>query len=238
MPNSSPRGVSPENELLSSLVRKQYELLFSDLESVQLAQGKVLFEAGEAIEYAYFPRSGKVSLFAGTEGGRVIEVAEVGREGVVGLPAVLGIYDSPYRAVVQIRASAKKIKAETLCREFNRGPELQRLLLAYSLARLAQVSQALVCNHFHTVEQRFCRWLLMTRDRVNTNRFALTQQQISDILGTSRTNVTMCATVLKDQKIIRCTRGRITIIDEQALESSACICYREMKQEKKRILAA
>jgi CRP-like cAMP-binding protein len=235
---SSLSYVPLNNRLLFALAREEYALLFPYLERVQLAQGKVLYEADDTITYAYFPLSGMVSLLATTEGGRMIEIAEVGTEGVIGLPVVLGIYNTPFRAVVQIKASAMRIKAGALRREFNRGSQLRDLLLSYIHTRLTQVSQAVICNHFHTVEQRFSRWLLMTQARVHTNRLHLTQQHISDILGTARTNVTMCASVLQHNKFIHCTRGQITIIDQRGLEARACECYREMKKESSGFLAA
>lgn len=238
MPVSLLSPVPLNNQLLSALTPGEYALLFPYLERVWFDGGRVLYEAGSAIKYAYVPLSGVVSLLATTEDGRMIEIAVVGNEGVIGLPIVLGVFSTPYRALVQIKGSAMRIRADALRRQFNRGSQLQVVLLGYIHTRLTQVSQALVCNHFHTVEQRFSSWLLTTKDRVHTNRLHLTQQHISDILGTPRTNVTMCASVFQHNKFIQCTRGQITIIDQQGLETCACECYREMKEESSRILAA
>ena len=218
------------NQLLSALAPDEFALVRPYLEQVQLNPGKILYGADNTLKYAYFVLSGVVDLLATTEDGRMIGVAEVGTEGVIGLSAVLGICNSPYSAVVQIKTRAMRIKVDALRREFNRRSQLHDVLLNYTHSRLTQISQAVICNHFHTVEQRFSRWLLVTRDRLHTNRLFLTQQHISDILGTPRTNVTMCASVLQHNKFIRCTRGQITIIDQQGLEARACECYREMKQ--------
>jgi CRP-like cAMP-binding protein len=226
------------NQLLLALNREEYARLVPYLKRQQLAQGKVLYEADDPIDYAYFLLSGAVSLLATTAGGRAIEVAEIGNEGLVGLPGLLGTYRTPYRVVVQMKGTAMRMRIEALRREFSRGGRLQTLLLSYTHARLAQVSQALVCNHFHTVEQRLSRWLLRVQDRVHSNRLQLTQQHIAEILGTSRTNVTMCAGVLQHNNFIRCTRGQITIIDQQGLELSACECYRELKHKGGTFLAA
>lgn len=226
------------NQLLLALTGEGYARVLPHLKRQQLAQGEVLYEADDLIHYAYFLLSGAVSLLATTAGGRTIEVAEIGTEGLVGLPGVLGISRSLYRAVVQTKGTAMRITIAALRREFNRGGHLQGLLLSYTHTRLTQLSQALVCNHFHTVEQRLSRWLLMAQKRVHSNRLLLTQQHISEILGTSRTNITMCAGVLQQNKFIRCTRGQITIIDRHGLELSACDCYRELKHEDGTFLAA
>ena len=227
-----------ENQLLLELALEEYTLLAPHLERMRLVEGETLYEADDKIKYAYFLLSGMVSLLATTQDGRMIEVAQVGSEGVIGLPVVLGIHNIPYRAVVQIKASAMRIKAAALRSEFNRGGQLQGVLLNYMNTRLTQVSQAMICNHFHTVEQRLSRWLLMAQSRVHSNLLHFTQQHISEILGTSRTNIAMCAGVLQQKKFIQCTRGQITIVDQQGLEAYACDCSREMKDESGSFLAA
>jgi CRP-like cAMP-binding protein len=231
MSTSSSPPAPLKNQLLLALDSDEYDLLRPYLEQVELRADKILYGVDSTIQYAYFLLSGLVSLLATTEDGRMIEVAQVGAEGVIGLSVVLGPETTPYSAVVQIKSRAMRIRGDALRREFNRGDQLHGLLLGYTRTRLTQISQAVVCNRFHTVEQRLSRWLLMAQNRLHTNQLHLTQQHISDILGTPRTNVAMCASLLQHKNVIRCARGEITIIDQQGLEASACKCYRKMKQQ-------
>lgn len=238
MPTSALPHVSSANQLLSALPRKEYEQLLQHLEQVSLPQGKVIYEAGDAIRHAYFPLSGMLSLLSSTEEGGTIEVAMVGNEGLVGLPTVLRTDTTPYRVMVQIPGRAMRVRGDALRGEFNRGARLQDTLLRYTHTLLTQISQSAVCNHFHTVEQRLSRWLLVTRDRVNASEFHLTQEFISHMLGIPRTHVTMRAGALQQKGLIRHGRGKIVIIDVEGLEAAACECYRLVKEEIRGFLAA
>lgn len=180
------------------------------------------------MRHAYFPFDGIVSLLSMTEDGETIEVAMVGNEGMIGVPIVLRASITPYRTVVQRPVDAMRIKAEVLTKEFNRGGRFQDLLLRYAHALLTHVSQSAVCGRFHPVEARLGRWLLVTRDRVNSDNFQYTQEFLSHMLGTPRTVVSTAACNLQDAGLIRYRRGRITILDRQGLEAAACECYRAM----------
>lgn len=238
MLTSSLRHAPSDNRLLSALLREDHARILPSLEQVELRPGKVLYEATDIVRHSYFPLSGMVSLLAITESGNTIEVAMVGNEGVVGLPAILGIYKTPYRVMTQIRGRAMKIRAEPLRTEFNRGGRLHEVLLRYTYTLLTQISQSAVCNHFHTAEQRLSRWLLVTRDRTHSDEFHLTQEFLSHMLGIPRTHVTMRAGVLQQRGLIRYSRGRIAIVDLPGLEAASCECFRTVKDEISGFLAA
>jgi CRP-like cAMP-binding protein len=227
-----------KNQLLSALPSREYERLLPSLEMFECVPGRVLYEITDTVGHVYFPLSGMISLLAITKGGDTIEIATVGNEGVIGLPAILRTHKSPYRVIVQIRGRAIRIRANPLRGEFDRGGRLQDVLLRYTYMLLMQISQSAVCNHFHTVEQRLSRWLLVTRDRGHSNEFHLTQEVISQMLGIPRTNITMRVGALQRKGLIRCGRGKITIVDPDGLEHAACECYRMVKEEISGFLAA
>jgi CRP-like cAMP-binding protein len=208
------------------------------LEPVEFITGRVLYEIADTVRYIYFPASGMLSLLSITKAGSIIEVAMVGNEGMVGIPAILRTNIIPYRVMVQIPGRGMRLRADVLSGEFNKGGRLQDMLLRYTHTVLSQISQSAVCNYFHTVEQRLCRWLLVTRDRVHSNKFCLTQEVISHMLGVPRTNVTMRAGALQQKGLIRYSRGKISIIDPRGLEEAACECYEVVKEELSGFLAA
>lgn len=238
MPTSPCLHVPSKNQLLSSLAREDYERIRPHLEHIELPAGTVLYEIDDTFMYAYFPLSGMISLLSINADGGTMEVAMIGNEGMVGLPAILGINKVPYQVMVQIRGSGIRISADLLCGEFNRGGRLQDVLLRYTCTLLRQTSQSAVCNHFHTVEQRLSRWLLALRDRVQSNELPLTQEVISQLLGVPRTNVTMRAGTLQQKELIRYSRGKIVIVDPRGLEAAACECYRMIKDAASDFLVA
>lgn len=227
-----------QNKILAALPHEEYERLLRNLEPVHLAQSKILSEAGDVIKHAYFLLNGVVSLLSTTEDGETIEAAMLGSEGMIGIPVILRGVVTPYRTITQIAANAMRIKADVLQNEFARSTYLQDLLLKYTHSLLAQVSQSATCNHFHKVEKRLCRWLLAMRDRVQADRFHLTQEFISDMLGAPRSSVTIAALKLQDAGIIQYRRGKITILNQRRLEAAACGCYRIVKKETGEIVAA
>lgn len=238
MPVSITPHLVTKNYLLAALLRPEYERLAPHLEPVHLARGQTLADAGDTLRYAYFPTNGMVSLLSTTEDGQSIEVAMVGCDGVVGVPIILRVGVMPYWSMVQLPADAMRIKASVLRKEFDRGGQLHDLMLRYTHSLLAQISQSAVCNRFHTVEERLCRWLLISRDRVKSDTINLTQEFIAQMLGTARTGVTMAAVPLQDAGLIRYRRGKITILDRQGLERAACECYAIVKREISHMLAA
>lgn len=238
MPVSPLHSAPLDNRLLSALPREDYMRLLPSLEQVELKAGRVFYEATDVVRHSYFPLSGMASLLSLTEAGNTIEVAMVGDEGVIGLPAVLGIHKTPYRVMAQVGGRAMRIRAEALRAEFARGGKLHDVLLRYTYTLLTQISQSAVCNHFHTAQQRLSRWLLVTRDRTHSDEFSLTQEFLSHMLGIPRTHVTMRAGALQQKGLIRYSRGRIAIVNLRGLEAAACECYRAVRDEIRDFLAA
>jgi CRP-like cAMP-binding protein len=217
------------NDLFSALPRKDYQRLLAGLEEVTLTYGQVLYEPGDSIRHVYFPVDSLVSLLTLVEGHLALEVGMVGREGMVGTPITLGIEISPVRALVQGSGTAMRMTAARFRREFRQCPQLQRALYHYVHLLMAQVTQTAACNRFHVVESRLARWLLMTRDRVRLNRFHLTQEFLSHMLGVRRVGITKAASGLQQRKLISYSRGNITILAPAGLEAAACTCYQIIK---------
>lgn len=225
-----------ENRLLAALPAEEYQCLVPDLKFVSLSIEQVLYEAGEPIKYVYFPHQAIVSLVSTMEDGSTVEVGLVGNEGMVGVPVFLGGNTTTNRAFVQVADGCTRIEAGRLKAEFNRGGALQSLLLHYTQALLTQASQTAACNRLHTVEERLARWLLTVSDRIQSDQFLLTQEFIAQMLGTRRSGVTVAAGTLSQAGLLRYTRGKITIIDRESLESTACECYGVIKDEFARLL--
>lgn len=225
------REVSIGNRILAALPHQEFRRIEPNLESVYLEKGKVVYLTGDRIRHVYFPVSGLLSLLSATETGSTVEVAMVGNEGTVGLPALLNKGMIPYEVTVQISVEAFRIKSEVLQQEFDRGEGLQELMLDYVQVLIAQIAQLSVCNRFHTIEKALSRWLLVAQDRVNTDCLNLTQENISNALGVPRTGVTMAAGALQRAGLIRYSRGKIVILDRARLEASSCECYRILHDE-------
>jgi CRP-like cAMP-binding protein len=218
------------NSLLAVLPRRRYERLLARLEPVALKFGDVLYRPRAAIRHVYFPTGSMVSLLAPVEGHQSLEVGLVGREGMLGVPLALGVAVSPVRALVQGAGNALRMKSAPFLDELRRNPELQRAVNRYTYDLMVQVTQTAACNRFHQVEARLARWLLMTRDRVVASQFHLTQEMLGDMLGVLRVAVTNAAGALQRAKLIRYSRGEITILDAKALEAAACFCYQIVKR--------
>jgi CRP-like cAMP-binding protein len=225
MPSLKEPSTAFGNGLLSALPRAEYERLSPHLELVRLAPGKILYNAGDAVRHAYFPKGGMICLLSTTESGRIIEVAMIGNEGMAGIPIILRSEAAPYQVMVQLAGNALRIKAGAVRAEFDRGGRLQHLLLRYTHTLLTQIAQSAACNRFHTVEERLCRWLLVSRDRVQTDTIRLTQEFLSQMLGAPRSSVTTVAVALQREGLIRYNRGQITILDRRGLETASCECY-------------
>jgi CRP-like cAMP-binding protein len=163
------------------------------------------------------------------EGHLALEVGMVGREGMLGIPLALGVRESPVRALVQGSGTALRMDAARFRREIGRNLPLQRAVLRYTHDLMVQVTQTAACNRFHDVEARLARWLLMTRDRIRSNDFRLTQDMLSRMLGVLRVAVTTAAGTLQERNLIRYSRGKIAILDGVALEAAACVCYQIVK---------
>jgi CRP-like cAMP-binding protein len=219
------------NKLLAALPVASYRRLVSGLEPVALKFGEVLYEAGRRMRHVYFPGDSLVSLLTLVNGHLALEVGMVGREGMVGLPLALGRNVSPVRALVQGAGAAMRMTSARFSKEMRKSPPLQRGVYRYADALLAQVSQTAACNRFHQVEERLARWLLMTRDRVRSDEFRLTQEFLAHMLGVRRVGVTRAARSLQDRGLIEYSRGSIRVIDGKGLEAAACECYRIVRDK-------
>lgn len=217
------------NHLLAALPRTEYQRLLAGLELVTLTFGKVLYEPGHPIRHVYFPNDSLVSLLTLADGHLPLEVGMVGREGMVGTPISLGTNVSPVRALVQGSGTAMRMTSARFRKEFRQCPPLQRALYRYVHVLMAQVTQTAACNRFHVVEARLARWLLMTRDRVQSNEFRLTHEFLAHMLGVRRVGVTKAAGALQQRKLIDYSRGNIRILDRKGLETASCRCYQIVK---------
>jgi CRP-like cAMP-binding protein len=175
-----------------------------------------------------------VSIVSMNSEGATVEIGLVGREGMVGVPAILGGV-TPYRAVVQMGGDAFRIRGQRLYEEFRRNPFLRDLLLKYTNAFIVQIAQSSVCNCYHTLQERLCRWLLVARDAVQTDVLILTHDVIARLLGTRRASVTVTAGLLQRAGLIKISRGQLTIVDPVGLESMACECYRILSDGVRRL---
>jgi CRP-like cAMP-binding protein len=224
------------NRLLSLLSDDDYERLRPHLSPVVFEYKKSLYEASRPIEQVYFPVDGVASLVITTAEGAGAEVGTIGSEGMVGLPVCLGDRVAPSSVYVQVPGNALEIDARVFRAELDRSATLNLIMLRYAHAFFNQVAQSAACAHLHRVEQRCCRWLLMTRDRMPSGDFLLTQEFLGMMLGVRRTTVTDVMGALKKAGLIRYRRGHVTILDQEALQHRACECYEISKLEFDRLL--
>jgi CRP-like cAMP-binding protein len=225
-----------QNHLLAALPAEDFARLLPDLEGVPMPLGHVLYEPGVQMRHVYFPTTSIVSLLYVMEDGASAEIAVVGNEGVVGVSLFMGGESTTSRAVVQSDGYAYRLKAQLLKDEFFRAGPMQRLLLRYTQALLTQMAQTAVCNRHHSLDQQFCRWLLLSLDRLSSNELVMTQELIANMLGVRREGVTEAAGNVQRAGLISYNRGRITVLDRPGLEARACECYAVVKREFDRLL--
>ena len=232
-----PPGNPNQNRLLAALPTAEFERLAPRLELVPLLLGEMLYEPGEQLEHAYFPVSAIVSLHYVMATGASASVAGVGSEGVVGISLFMGGESTPSSAVVQTAGHAYRLERRLLKQEFDRCGPMQRLLLRYTQALMAEMSQTAVCNRHHSVEQQLCRWLLVTLDRVPSGQIVMTQELVAGMLGVRREGITEAAGRLQHAGIIRNRRGHIAVLERAGLETRVCECYVVVKNEFSRLLS-
>jgi CRP-like cAMP-binding protein len=213
------------NHLLNGIPNRERNRILNHCESVELVFGNVLCEANQPYSHAYFPLTGFISLVAKLDTHRPLEMGLIGSEGMLGVTLALGVRKAPTRAVVQGAGNALRITSALLRRELHECPDLQRSLNLYLYVLMAQLSQTAACTHFHEIQPRLARWLLMTHDRAQANHFHLTHEFLADMLGVRRSGITVAAGELQQQHLIHYTRGEITILDRKGLEAAACECY-------------
>jgi CRP-like cAMP-binding protein len=223
------KRVSVPNHLLGALPRKDYHKLLPVLEPVKLAFREVLYESHAQIRHVYFPIDCFVSMLTTVDAGRAAEVGLIGSEGMIGVPMALGVAVSPFRAVVQGGGTAMRLKTGDFRRHFSNSPALKREVFLFTHLLMIQIAQTAACNRFHVVTQRMARWILMTRDRVNSNEFPITQEFLALMLGVRRVGVSAAMCGLRERKLIVYRHGTITVLDREGLMAAACVCYKTVK---------
>jgi CRP-like cAMP-binding protein len=236
--DKSARLTPARNHLLAALPREDFARLEPHLELVPLPLGWAVYESGGRQGYVYFPTTAIVSLLYVMADGDSAEIAVVGNDGLVGIALFMGGETTPSRAVVQSEGQGYRLKGLLLKGEFERGGELQHLLLRYTQALITQMAQTAVCNRHHAVEEQLCRWLLLSLDRLPSNELTMTQELIANMLGVRREGVTQAAGKLQEAGVIHYSRGKITVLDRPKLEALVCECYAVVRRETDRLFPA
>lgn len=219
-----------DNKLLAALSREAFEILRPHFVQVAFAQGVVLAEARDPVEYVYFPLSGMISIVVVMKDGRAIETATVGRDGVFGAMAGFGAYVTKFRVIVQVPIIAIRIPAAQFSKVVQNNKELQSLCVVSNELLLVQARVTAACNALHKVEERFCRWLLQTRETTGSDTITLTQEFLSEMLGVRRTSITEVASRLQGAGIISYSRGVIKIVNLPALQLLSCECFETLRK--------
>lgn len=230
-PSAVSKQLHGDNYLLGALHAEAYTRIAPHLHCELLPIGLMLYRPSEQLSNAYFPTTAIVSLHYVTESGAVAETAGVGNEGMVGVALFLGGGSMSGSAVVQTAGYAYKLDARVLQAEFARGGSFSALLLNYTQALMTQMAQTAVCNCHHSLEQRLCRWLLLTLDRCASRDLVITQELVASILGVRRESITDAAGALERAGYISSRRGHIAIVNRKGLEATACECYAMVKKE-------
>jgi CRP-like cAMP-binding protein len=219
------------NRILSALLATEYKRLLPKLEHVTLTRGQVIYRADQDIQEVYFPEEAVVAMVDSMDDGRSVEVGLIGREGIVGVNIVLGGVATPDKAIVQLAGGAMRMTARYLRKEMRFGSPLQRLLLAYTRAFLAVISQPVACCQYHSVEQRLARWLLTINDYAGSRELLMDHKSIALMLGVRREGITEAASKFQTAALINYRRGRISVLDARGLRNRACECYRFIGQQ-------
>ena len=225
-----------ENSLLAALPEAEFKKIQPLLKEVDLEQDEVLWEMDEKRKFVYFPTTAMICLLYDSDEGVSIEVGMTGRQGMVGVVTFIGDSRMAKRAVVQRAGKAFKMKAEEVEEEFLTCPAFQEICMCYTQTLIAQISQNVICNRLHSVEQQLCRYLLVNYDNLQTKTFSMTHEQISNVFGVRRESVSLAAAGLKDRGLIEYSRGTLTILDRPGLLKAACECYEVVREQYDRIL--
>jgi CRP-like cAMP-binding protein len=220
-----------ENFILAALPRDEYARLHDRLEPVGCTARQLIYQTGEPIGHVWFPTTAVLSMVSEVDGEVAVEVATIGREGMAGLPVFLGVTASPNTVFAQVPGMALRLRADRLREVLTGDGALHRQLHRYIQATMVQLAQNVACNRLHTTEERAARWLLMTADRVGSDRFPLTQEFLARMLGVRRATMSLTAGLLHNAGLISYSRGVITIDDRTGLEEASCECYSILRGE-------
>jgi CRP-like cAMP-binding protein len=231
----SKQYIPQQNHLLAALPSRTQDLLFPHLTLELLPLGKVLYESGHVLSEVHFPIDSIVYLLYEMQSGASAEISLVGNEGLVGIAVFMGGESTPSRALVQCAGHAYSLSAPLLRSEFNNNNYMRMLLLRYTQSLITQMAQTAICNRHHSIDQQLCRWLLLSLDRLPSNRLIMTQELLANTLGVRREGVNEAAGKLQKQGVIEYQRGKITVLDRPALEKLCCECYAVVKRETDRL---
>ncbi len=224
------------NRLLGLLPDDELDGMRPSIEVLQLPVRTVVGRPGEQVEFVYLPLTAMLSIVGSDSTGAGVEMATVGREGLVGLAAAFGTGSTPATTVVQLPGTTARIPAGVFAAELARSESLRRIVDRYTAALLVQMGQGAVCNRLHELEARAARWLLATRDRVDSDEFPLTQQFLAIMLGVTRPKVTLASAALQRAGLIANPRNSFRILNREGLEAAACDCYAIIRNEFRRLL--
>ena len=222
-------GAVKRNGLLKDLDEREAALLAAHLHEVETARGSVVAEAGDQLSHVYFPVEGALSFVGSTENGATVEVADVGREGMAAISAIFGGHQLPFRVVAKVSGRALRVPTELVARQLRECGGLHERLLEAADAVIAQISQAAVCNRYHTARERLARWLLTTADRAQTMDLPLTHEFMSSMVGGPRSAVTEASAELRESGAIEYSRGLLTIRNAELLRRESCECYEAVR---------
>jgi CRP-like cAMP-binding protein len=229
---TNPTGKPVSNKALLSVSDKEYQAIRPHLEYLSMPRQLSLYEPNNPLKFVYFPNTGMVSLVIETEDGRTVEVGEAGRDGFAGIPAAVGMRKSQVREIVQIAGDGFRVRADALQDVLKSSPQLQQILTRYAVSQGMQIAQTAACNRLHNIEQRFARWLLITQDRVDSPKLAITQDFLATMLGTDRPTVSLAAGILQKKGAIKWTRNAVQILSRAKLEKCACECYKAIREDR------
>lgn len=228
--------LSVQNKILSVLPDREMDFLAPHFETISLTPGHLLYQAGDSISHIYFPHNGMVSLLSVTEQGQTVEVGFTGFEGLIGTPILLGQNEMPYQALTQTDVECLRVDAQTVLKLFKQCGTFHDVVLRYTALILKQLSQTCICNNFHRIEARLCRWLTVMCERSGNKRLLLTQEFLAHMLGVQRTSIGLIANSLQENGIIKYRRGKVEIIDFDNLKNSACECFAIIKDEQQKFI--
>jgi CRP-like cAMP-binding protein len=231
---TSPPSATP-NRLLR-IPAAEFEQVAPHLERVSIRPREFFIASGDSLPHVYFPYSGVVSLVVGMQSGDSIEVATVGRHGMLGISVLLEADPAPYDMLCQVPGEAARLTSQTFIELTDRLPSFRRRLLRYALGLLHEVARTAACNRLHSVEQRLARWLLLCGDQVEADAFPLTHEALARALGARRPYITRVARVLQQSGVIQYHRGTLRILDRGRLEAVSCEDYRDTRREYTRLL--